>query len=327
MSLPSSENSTTTPVKPPDTMTTKPSNPNLQLHNVNLTIVSIMIFLVILIIFASFFLLDYFNKPQNSENLSASEPVVLTSPIPLATPTLAKELTINDRILEVDKSLLKTDQELVFLNSLFSDEQSDLGQTSEVADLNLKAVKELNRRLTILNNLMTKTNLSVKLSNSQEESVKKEVQSQINVQTKMKEELNRADDLASVQEIVEKIEESHDSFYILITKVGLILLSDVILDTTSQIATISGVIDAKFSSLKSPTPEVKNLSKNYTDTKLKLSNNQKSVESIQNNLLRASVKATRATLSDNQKTLQTAILNLKESFETIKGILSIVVNL
>lgn len=327
MSLPSSENSTTTPVKPPDTMTTKPSNPNLQLHNVNLTIVSIMIFLVILIIFASFFLLDYFNKPQNSENLSASEPVVSTSPIPLATPTLAKELTINDRILEVDKSFLKTDQELVFLNSLFSDEMGDLGQSPGVAELNLAAVKELNRRLTILNNLMTKTNLSVKLSEAHKESVKKEIQSQISDQTKMKEELNKADDLASVQKVVEKIEESYDSFYILITKVGLILLSDVILDTTSQIATISGVIDAKFSSLKSPTPEVKNLSKNYTDTKLKLSNNQKSVESIQNNLLRASVKATRATLSDNQKTLQTAILNLKESFETIKGILSIVVNL
>lgn len=333
MSLPpDSENLTTPPVAKQSFLSeskpnTVPINPNLRLHNVNLTIISVMIFLVILVIFASFFMLDYFQEPKSDEALVSQDSLTVATPQPLTTPALTKELTINDRIILADKSFQKTDQDLLFLNNLFLDEQGDLEQTSDVADLNIKAVKELNRRLTILNNLMTKTNLSVKLSNSQKELVKSEIQSQISNQTKMKEGLNRADDLASVQDVVEKIAENYEDFYILITKTGLILLSDSILDLTTQVATISGVIEAKFTSLKSPTPEIKNLSKNYTDTKLRLSNNQKSVESIQNNLLRANVRVNRSTLSDNQKTLQTVITNLKESFETIKGIFSIVVNL
>lgn len=340
MSLPpASENLTTPPVTKQGFLSeskpnTVPINPNLHLHNVNLTIISVMIFMVILIIFASFFMLDYFQEPKNETSLIVDQVSVVTSPKPLATPIANKELTINDRILLVDKSFLKADQELVFLNSLFLDEQGDLEQTPDVADLNLRAVKELNRRLTIINNLMTKTNLSMRLSTSNEhssssnkESVKSEIQSQISSQTKMKEELNLADDLASVSAIVKNISSGYENFYIVITKVGLILLSDSIVDSTTQVATISGVIDTKLTNLKSPTPEVKNLNKNYTDTKLKFSNSQKNVESIQNNLLRSNVKVTRATLLDNQKTLQTAISSLKESFETIKGILSIVVNL
>lgn len=113
-------------------------------------------------------------------------------------------------------------------------------QESKIANLKTRADKEIERRITSMNSLITKLNAMKKITSSDKSTLTSQIQDQITSLTNLKVKIDADTDLATLRTDVQSIVKAYRIFVVFRPKINIMAAADrglILIDEMSQIAT------------------------------------------------------------------------------------------
>lgn len=155
-------------------------------------------------------------------------------------------------------------------------------QNQLVAALKEKAIKEIDRRITSLNAVLTRLNSMKKLSTDNKTSLTTQVQSQINNLMALKTKIEADTDITTLKADVKSIVDSYRIYALFIPKVHIIASSDVMLDTVDKFNTLYSKLQIRIEQAKAAGKNVTSLETALTDMKVKVDDARTQAQGAQN---------------------------------------------
>lgn len=139
-----------------------------------------------------------------------------------------------------------------------------------MADLKVRADVEITRRITSLNNLITRINNIKKLSADSKSALSSEVQTQITNLTNLKNKIDADTDMATLKQDVKSIIDSYRIYALFIPRTHIVVGADLILQVVDKFADVQARLQAKISQAQSSGKDVSTLQAALADIQTKV---------------------------------------------------------
>lgn len=151
-------------------------------------------------------------------------------------------------------------------------------QKQGIESIKNKATKEIDRRITSLNNLITRINNNQKLTADEKSSLSAQVQSEISGLTSLKSRIASGTDLATLRTDVKSITNEYRVYALIMPKTGIIYSADLILSHVTSLNNIYNKLQARIQTAQQNGKDVTSLQNSLNDMKTKLDDAQKQAE-------------------------------------------------
>lgn len=194
----------------------------------------------------------------------------------------------------------------------------------KVANLKARADQEINRRLTSLNNLISRIASVKRLTADQKEALTGQVQTEITNLTQLKTKIDSDTDSATLKTDVALIVKSYRIYALFVPKIHILIASDFILDTTDKISSETGKLQTKITEQQSKGNDVASLFTALADAQAKTADAKTQAQNAQNAVLPLTPDGfpdNKTTLQSARSMLQTGHQDLKTARQDIKTII------
>ena len=195
---------------------------------------------------------------------------------------------------------------------------------SKLVTLKQKAEKEIDRRVTSMNDLITKINTTNKLSQAQKDSFDVTLQTNISNLTTLRAKIDADTNIDTLRVDVKAIIEQYRIFAILEPQIRLLKSSDIIDASIVKMNSIASKINIKILQLQSKGKNVTSLEMTYSDLLVKLADAKVQSDGVNNSVISLTPSSYPATNQFKQarSDLKQANLDLKGAREDIKSIMN-----
>ncbi|MCL4415638.1 MAG: hypothetical protein M1324_01560 [Patescibacteria group bacterium] len=181
-------------------------------------------------------------------------------------------------------------------------------QNDKVANLKQRADTEIERRLTSLQNLITKINNLKRISGDQKSSLTTQIQSQITELTNLRTKIDADSDLATLKTDVKSIVGSYRIYALFMPKVHILATADIILETSDKTSELTNKLQLRIDQAKTEGKDVIVIQASLADMQAKIADAKKQAQSAIDTvtpLTPDGFPGNKATLQNARKMLQT----------------------
>lgn len=202
---------------------------------------------------------------------------------------------------------------------------------TQVENLKAKAEKEINRRITALNNLITKVGALKKLNSDQKASLITQVQAEIANLTALKTKIESDTDLPTLKIDVQSIVASYRVYALFLPKINILAVSDEILNISDKLSSISAKLSTQIQETQTSGKDAASISATLSSLQNKISDAKTKAQNAQNLIMpllpggypdnKTALQSARTTLSSARHDLNSArtdaVLIIRELKRTI----------
>lgn len=190
----------------------------------------------------------------------------------------------------------------------------DNAAAAKLTNLKNKAIAEIDRRLTSLNNLLSRVSSNEKLSSSNRVILTTEIQKEVTGLLELRSKIEADTEMTILRADVKSIVTAYRVYALLVPKVNLILASERSLSVVDNMATISGKLRLEVDNLKASGKDTAELQRMLNDLDKDLDTNRIKIINTQNSVLALTpdgYPGNRSILQNSRKTLATMIGDVK----------------
>lgn len=177
-----------------------------------------------------------------------------------------------------------------------------------------KGVKEIDRRLNTLNQLMLDLNGSMKLSNANKTALAKEITDEISGLTDLKSKIVADTDIAMLRTHIKEISDDYRVYALIVPKIQILVAADQIWLQTEKMATVSAKLEMSYNEASAAGTNVKSWRVALDDLAKQLANAQTEIVTLENSVLPlqpTGYPANKSVLQKARRSLDTARASLK----------------
>lgn len=175
-------------------------------------------------------------------------------------------------------------------------------QDQKIANLKARASQEIDRRITAMNNAITRITNAKRISANDKSALITQIQTQIATLTSLKTKINADTDLATLRTDVQSIVTSYRIFVLFLPKTHILAAADSMLTTADQAATLAAKLQSRITTAQNAGKDVTALTTALTDMQTKIAD----AKTQANNAIAAVTPLTPDGYPDNKATLQSA---------------------
>lgn len=153
-----------------------------------------------------------------------------------------------------------------------------VAQKQGIESIKNKASREIDRRISALNNLITRINNNQKLTTDEKSSLSAQAQSEISGLISLKSRIASGTDLATLRTDVKSIINEYRVYALIMPKTGIIYSADLILSHVTSLNNIYSKLQARIQTAQQKGKDVTSLQNSLNDMKTKLDDAQKQAQ-------------------------------------------------
>jgi hypothetical protein len=198
-----------------------------------------------------------------------------------------------------------------------------LQEKNVVSNLQQRAEKEITRRLDFLNQLTTKIGNIKKLSAAQKTDLQSQIQAQIDGLNALQVKIKADTDNTTLRTDVNSIINNYYIFLFFREKVDMLVAGDKIAATTENLSQIATKLQSRINQAQTNGNDVTGLNASLSDMNAKLTDASTQVDAAQAELIPLTAQGypgNKTTLADARTKIQTAVQDLKASYQDVVSI-------
>lgn len=193
-----------------------------------------------------------------------------------------------------------------------------------ITKLKAKAGKEIDRRITTLNNLLAKLGVAKKLSDSDKTTLTNSVQADVNNLTSLKAKIDADSDLSTLRIDVQAIVKDYRVYALLVPQVALIVASDRVDTAIETLNTVYAKLNTRIQTDVSQGKDAATLQASLTDMQEKIKDAQKQAQAVHDSILPLTpdgYPGNKTILQTGRADLKLAVTDLKAARDDAKSII------
>lgn len=181
------------------------------------------------------------------------------------------------------------------------------GMQNRITNGKQRADSEIERRLTILNNLLTRINNSKNLSSSSKSTLAADVQNEINNLTALKSKIDADTDITNLKTDIQSIVNDYRVYLLMAPQVGLVVYADNEITAANNFSNAVPIIQNLISTAQSKGVDVTSMNASLQDLQSKVADAKTQAQNAESSVL----SLTPSGYPGNKPTLQSALAMLK----------------
>lgn len=194
-----------------------------------------------------------------------------------------------------------------------------------VTNLKEKADREIDRRITSLNNITNKINAMKKLSVSDKQSFSLQIQTEITNLTTLKTKIDADTDLPTLKTDVQSIVKSYRVYALFIPKLGIIIAADRMGETADNLDKLAGKLQTKIQDAQASGKNVSSLQTLLADMQKQTADARTQYSAASSEVMTLTPEGypgNKSTLQDARSKLKTAHTDLKKAGQDARKIIN-----